>query len=302
MAGLPFALTLAAALALPAPQTADPEMAALTRRLEEIVPDAAGVVGVSLVHHESGRAASLRGSEGYLMASTYKVPIAVAVLRRVEAGAVRLSQWQTVEQGDLREGGFETLKKMWKPGLALSLGDLLELMLVESDNSATDVLFRVLGGPAAVARTLAELGVAGIEVNRTERELDADSSDPKFGHDGRDTATPEAMTRLLVRLHRRELLSEPMTALVLDGMRRCKTGDNRLRALLPPGTEVLDKTGSANGTTNDVGIVTLPDGSHLAISVFVTDSKAEAARREKVIARIGRASWDAFQPRSALAR
>ncbi len=78
-------------------------------------------------------------------------------------------------------------------------------------------------------------------------------------------------------------------------MLACETGLLRIRGMLPPGTEVADKTGTIGGSTNDVGVVTLPENAgQIAIVVFVKDSKLEVPDREKVIAQISRAAYDYF--------
>lgn len=116
-----------------------------------------------------------------------------------------------------------------------------------------------------------------------------------FNADPRDTSTPEAMARLLEKLWRGELLSQASTALLLDIMTRCQTGENRIKGFLPPGIAVAHKTGTIGGTTNDVGIITLPEeAGHIALAVFVKESEAEVAERERAIAQIARGVYDYF--------
>ena len=123
-----------------------------------------------------------------------------------------------------------------------------------------------------------------------------------FEKDPRDTATPRAMAGLLVRFSKGELLSPASTELLRDALRRCKTGDKRIRALLPPGTPVFDKTGTAARSTNDVGLVRLPDGRELAVAIFVKSSPKPPASRERTIAELARAAYDEFaSPRAASA-
>jgi beta-lactamase class A len=296
----------------------------LESRLSALAEKADGVVGVAVVDVASGRAtASLDADEKVPMASTYKVPIALAVLHRADDGALLLSEKVEIESTDLVEGGMETLLKRWKPGLTVSVKELLDLMVVESDNVATDVLLRRLGGPPAVMARLEELGIAGIDVSRTEKESAADAYGvvlPKGGvtmkafqklrrsvpaakrekareaweKDARDTATPNGMAHLLARLAKGELLKKETTELLLDAMRRCRTGAKRIRALLPKTATVYDKTGTAGRTTNDVGLVKLPDGRLLAIAVYVKSSDKPVEARERAIAEIARAAFDAF--------
>ncbi|HKC25296.1 MAG TPA: serine hydrolase, partial [Thermoanaerobaculia bacterium] len=231
------------------PEPPDP----LRARLAELAERADGVVGVAVLDLATGRSVALDGDERFPMASTYKVPIAIAVLHRVDEGALLLSERVEIASSDLVEGGMETILKKWRPGLSLTVGELIDLMVTESDNIATDVLFRRLGGPPAVAARLGELGLSGIDVSRTERQAAADAYGVKlpsapvgletfrklrravpaparkkaregWEKDPRDTATPVAMTRLLARLARGELLKKESTDLLLDALRRCKTG------------------------------------------------------------------------------
>jgi beta-lactamase class A len=103
------------------------------------------------------------------------------------------------------------------------------------------------------------------------------------------------MAALLARLFKDELLPRPATERILGAMRRCATGGRRLRAGLPGGTEVADKTGTLGSCANDAGILTLPDGTHLVVAVF-TRGGTDAARRETAIASLARAAWEAFAP------
>jgi beta-lactamase class A len=313
---------------------ADPALSRLEREIARLAKGAGGVVGVSAVHLESTRRVFLNGSERFPMASTYKVPIAVQLLTRVDKGEVRLDQMIQFQQSDLHPGSGTLADLINKPGLALSVQNLLELMMLISDNSATDVCLRLAGGPEAVTARMREIGINGIDVNRSTARLIADwvgvtqvppdsewspaifrklseavkpeerkAAAAKFDADPRDTATPEAMVTLLERIYRKDLLKTESAELLLDIMRRCRTGETRLKGMLPLGTEVAHKTGTIGGTTNDVGIITLPDDAgHVAITVFVKSSELEASARERTIAEVGRAVHDffLFQPRAAV--
>jgi beta-lactamase class A len=116
-----------------------------------------------------------------------------------------------------------------------------------------------------------------------------------FDNDIRDTSTPDGMAALLERIFRKDMLKPESADLLLDIMRRCRTGGARLRGILPEGTEIAHKTGTIGGTTNDVGIITLPDGAgHVAIAVFVKSSEKDVPARERAIAEIARAVHDFF--------
>ena len=307
---------------------ADSQLSRLEREMERVSKIAGGEVGASAIHLESGRKVSFHGDERFPMASTFKIPVAVQLLHRVDAGELKLDQMVELRASDLHPGSGTLTDLFNKPGVALSIRNLMELMLRISDNSAADVLLRLAGGPDAVTARMRELGITGINVNRATARLIADWDGVKnlppenqwspemwtklltaippgeaqkaaaaSDKDPRDTATPDAMTALLARiwLHDREVLKAESADLLLDIMRRCETGQARLRGILPEGTEVAHKTGSIGGTTNDVGIVTLPNNAgHVAIAVFVKASQNPVPARERAIAEIARTAHDFF--------
>ena len=259
------------------------------------------------------------------MASAYKVPIAVQLLTRVDAGEERLDRMIEITRSDLHPGSGTLTDLFNKPGVSLSVRNLLELMLLISDNSATDIVLRLAGGGGAVTARMRALGLDGIDVTRPTLNLIADwaglnpsaaeSWDPdqgeaifaavpeavreaaaaRFDADLRDTSTPEDMAVLLERIYRKDLLAPSSAELLLDIMRRCQTGEGRLKGLLPAGTEVAHKTGTIGGTTNDVGIVTLPaNAGHVALAVFVKSSTKDVPERERAIAEVARTVHDYF--------
>ena len=306
-------------------QTSDLSLQRLEREISRISKVAGGTVGASAIHLETGRRVSLNGGERFPMASSYKVPIAVQLLTRVDLGEIKLDEMIEIKPSDLHPGSGTLSDLFNKPGLALSVRNLLELMLLISDNSATDVVLRLAGGPGAVTARMRALGIEGINVDRptvrviaewigmelppedkwspglfatgtaTVKPEDRAAAARKFEADTRDTSTPNAMTDLLVRVYRKDLLKPGSAELLVDIMRRCRTGETRLKGILPEGTEVAHKTGTIGRTTNDVGIITLPDGAgHIAIAVFVKSSEKDVPQRERAIAEIARAAHDYF--------
>ncbi|MEW6126944.1 MAG: class A beta-lactamase [Acidobacteriota bacterium] len=303
----------------------DAALLRLERELARLSKNSGGVVGATAIHIESGRRVSLNGGDRFAMASTFKVPIAVQLLARVDKGEVKLSDIITLEAKDLHPGSGTLSELFNKPGVALSVRNLLELMLLISDNSATDIILRAAGGADAVNAKLRSIGIEGISVNRSTALLISDwlgaklppenewtpamfdklyraltpeerkAAGKRFEADPQDTATPDGMAELLVKIHRKELHKADSAELLLDIMRRCQTGQARLKGILPADTVVAHKTGTIGGTANDVGIITLPDNAgHVAIAVFIKSSEKEMAARERVIAEIARAAHDFF--------
>lgn len=286
---LPAALVLAA-LSSPVPDAAPPDPVVAAARAAETD---GMVVGVSVRHLESGRAASWRGAETFQMASVFKLPVAIAVLDAVEKGKLRLDQDVEIRESDRMEIG--PIYDTWKPGMRVTVARMVDVMLVDSDNTAADVLITLLSGPSSVEKALVAKGVTGVNVSLDEKGLGAAmKKDLDAIEHGRQNGTsPDAMAALLVRLFRGELLSRASTDRILGSMRRCATSGKRFRAGLPKGTEVFDKTGTMRISSNDVGIVTLPDGTHFVLAVFARGGR-DAAARERAIASVARAAWEAL--------
>lgn len=304
----------------------DPSLARLEKQLELVAKASDGVVGVSATHIETGRTVSLRGSERFPMASAVKIPFAVQLLTLVDEGKVSLDKMVALEPKDLHPGSGTLSELFFHPGVSLSLANYMELMLVISDNSAADVILREDGGPAPVSARMKALGLPGIRVDRNIAILISDWSGaknippenqwnremwdqlynavPNDEHmrarreqwsDPRDTATPDDMTKLLVRIWKKDLLRPESADFLLGVMERCQTGKARLKGMLPAGTVVAHKTGSLGGVADDVGVITLPDGAgHVAISVFTKGFSKPAEGSEKAVAEIARTVYDYF--------
>jgi beta-lactamase class A len=141
--------------------TTDSALQRLEREIARLAKGAGGVVGVSATHLESNRRVSLYDGERFPMASTFKVPVAVELLTRVDRGEIRLDQMIHLQSSDLHPGAGILTDLLNQPGLALSVRNLMELMLLISDNSATDVCLRLVGGPEAVTARMRALGIEG---------------------------------------------------------------------------------------------------------------------------------------------
>jgi beta-lactamase class A len=218
----------------------------------------------------------------------------MAVLHQVDENKLKLEQSVSVEQSELVPPRLHSpIRDKYPQGVKLSLKELLRYSVSESDGTACDVLLRVVGGAAVVMQYLRSIGVGGVTVETTERAM-AQNNLVQY----RNWAAPEKMIVLLKTFYSGRSLSPASRELLLQWMIETPTGPNRIKGLLPAGTVVAHKTGSSgmeNGlarATNDVGIITLPDGRHILIAIFVSDSRAGDAEREGVIARIARAGWD----------
>ncbi len=156
------------------------------------------------------------------------------------------------------------------------------------------MLLRLLGGTEAVNRRVHDFGVTDIAIATTEMVQVANDTIQY-----QNWTTPAAMSKLLAVFHSRQFLSDRSYALLVGYMTFSnRYFDKRIKQLLPTGTEVVHKTGTAatidglTRATNDVGIITLPDGSHLAVAVFISDSRDSQHDRELAIARAAKVSYE----------
>jgi beta-lactamase class A len=270
--------------------------AELQKQLDQIASGAKGRVGIAAVVLETGETVSLNPHDHLPMQSVYKLPIGMAVMKQVDAGQIKLDQKVRVTKDDfVRQGQHSPIRDQNPNGAELTVSELMAWMLLESDGTASDVVMKLAGGAEAVQAYLNELKINEMVVANTEKEIGQD-----WQTQYRNWSSPEAAVALLRSLHERSGLSESSQTLLLKLMTESNTGPKRLKGLLPAGTVVAHKTGTSGtqkgitAATNDIGIITLPNGRHLAIAVFVSDSPADESTREGVIAKVARAVWEKF--------
>lgn len=279
------------------PKMEDQELVELTGRIQKITDEAKGRVGVDAVLIETGEGVSIEGSGRFPMQSVYKFPIAMAVLKQVDDGKLKLDQKVRIEKDEyVRAGMHSPLRDKNPNGAEVTLQELIRLSVAESDGTASDVLVRLAGGAGPIQEYLTGISVGEVIVANTEKEIGQD-----WETQYRNWATPEGSTGLLRALYEKRGISEQNQVLLIKFMTESKPGAKRLKGLLPAGTPVAHKTGTSGtnkdgitAATNDIGIITMPNGKHLAIAVFVSDSPADEATREAVIAKIAKAAWDAW--------
>ncbi len=229
------------------------------------------------------------------MQSVFKFPLAITALHQVEQDTLSLDQPVRFLPSDrILPHTHSPLQDKYPQGnVDIPLRELLHLSISESDNVATDIVLRLVGGPSIVTSYINSSGVNGFHLEDGEdglaRELAAQY---------RNWFEPAAAVQLLRRISDNSPLTPEHTQTLLDWMKNSSSGLNRIKGNLPAGTIVMHKTGTSgtrNGVTfatNDIGLITLPDGRRVAIAVFVTDSAADEDTRDAVIARIAKAAYD----------
>ena len=292
----------------------------LLERIREAAEGFEGVLGVSVKHLGTGEAASLNGGELFPTASVFKVPVIVALYRQVDAGAVSLDEKVVLREED-KVPGSGILKEL-SPGLEITLRDLVTLMMIVSDNTATDLVVERVG-LENVNATLRRLGLERTRVVADCRDIlfdliglndlpDEEKTLDLFreraraavlkgswslGVENNDVTTPDEMLRLLEMIVEGEAASRESCDAILETMSRCQTGSYRIGKYLPrEKVEIAHKTGSLPGIRNDAGVVTLLDGGDRYIISCFTREAADVYAAEEAIARASKAVYDHFAP------
>jgi beta-lactamase class A len=268
----------------------------LLRQIKDIAKPAKGIVGVSILGLESSDTLNYNGNSRLVMHSVMKFPIAMTVLHLVDKGKYKLDQQLKVSKKDLLPNTHSPLRDKYPDGTEIPLGELLSYMVSQSDNNACDFLLKKIGGTRVVEDYIQSVGIKGIAVNATEAEMAAGWEVQYL-----NWCKPADVVRLLDIFYQGKALSKNSNDFLWKIMTETSTGPNRIKGMLPKDAVVAHKTGSSptndaglSPATNDVGIITLPNGKHLAIAILVCNSTADEATRELVIAKIAKAAWDYY--------
>jgi len=241
-----------------------------------------GRLGVAAIDLGSGRRLEQRGSERFPLASTFKLPLVMAVLTRVDHGTERLDRKIRFKASDII--AYSPAVSQQPHGGSLSVAALCAAAIEQSDNSAANLLLRTVGGPAGVTAYVRGLGDTVTRLDRTEPALNE-----SIPGDVRDTTSPDAMARLVARLVREPLLTPASKAHLFAWLRGSTTGAARIRAGVPAGWTVDDKTGTTNTSGNDVAILWPRSGEPIVLAVYFAEVKASDAERDAAIADVAAA-------------
>jgi beta-lactamase class A len=269
----------------------------LHARIAAISKEAKGIVGVSVLNIETHDTLNYNANAQLVMQSVMKFPLAMAVLHLVDSGVYTLNQTIHIKKRDMDGTLTSVLRQKYPKGdIDVSVSELLSDMISQSDNVACDVLLAQIGGPQQVNNYLRSIKIKGINLAASE----AEQNDPKnWQVQYTNWCKPLDMVRLLRSFYAGKALQPASRDFLYKLMTETTTGPNRIKGLLPQGTVVAHKTGSSgtndeglSPATNDVGIITLPNGHHVAIAILVCNSTADEATREGVIAKIAKAVYD----------
>ena len=230
------------------------------------------------------------------MLSVFKFHIALATLNLVDEGELKLDQKYLIKKEELLPKTHSPFRDKFPEGnVEATLDELIYYSVSLSDNNTTDILLRIIGGTETVQNFINSKNVRNFQIKYNEEMM----------HKGAqniypNNTTAKSMSTLLKKFYLGKILSKKSTAFLFETMSGTSTGANKLKEQLPAGT-LAHKTGSSGtdkkGFTiaeNDSGIVTLSNGKHYAITVFVSDSKEKPETNIKIISDISKAVWDYF--------
>lgn len=260
----------------------------LKDKITRIEDKVKGRLGVAALDTGADRRFGYREDERFPMCSTFKLIAAAAILKRVEQKQETLERRVHFSRTDLVTYSPVTEKHLDD---GMTVAELCEAAITLSDNTAGNLMLDMLGGPSGVTAFARALGDPLTRLDRTEPTLNE-----AVPGDVRDTTTPAAMAEDLRKLAFGHALAEASSAQLKTWLLANKTGDTRLRARLPAGWRVGDKTGSGErGSTNDVGILWPPDAAPIIVAAYLTETTAPTDQRNEALAAVGEAVAAAFR-------
>ncbi|MFZ4263259.1 class A beta-lactamase [Sphingobacterium sp. HJSM2_6] len=280
--------------------SAGQSLEALKHAIKEITKKYQAKVGVA-IHNDQFTDSLVNFPETpFPLQSVYKFHLGIVVLNQVDLGKLKLDEVIVIPKEKLNSDLYSPIKDQFPNGTSLTIAQLIQYSIAESDNIACDLLFDLVGGPLVAQQYFEQLGYRDLNIKYTE-EVQQAQWDLQF----ENWTTVGSCNRILhdYYLNKNQLLSPASHQFLWEVMKSTITGKNRLKGMLPKNTTVAHKTGysgknKATGiiaAVNDVGIVMLPNNRHFYISVFVTDSKEDEPTNAKIIAEIAKTAYAYFQ-------
>jgi beta-lactamase class A len=278
------ALLGAVALLVPASARAQALYAQPSLALKDLEAKSGARIGVAAVDYNSGKLVCWREGERFIMCSTFKLSLAAAILARADADQEDLNRVIHYGKADLLDVSPATARNLDN---GMRVVDLCEAVILYSDNSAANLLLSELGGPEALTSWWREIGDKVTRLDRREPALNVPDGD-------KDTTTPAAMLGNLKGILLGDAVSPASRARLMGWLAASTTGGAMLRAGVPSGWSVGDKTGRwlsndpSQGATNDIAILTPPGKKPILVTAYTMGGRGDDAARQAVVAEIGR--------------
>lgn len=273
------------------------QQSVLEQKINAIIKDKNATVGISVLGFENGFKYNKNADKKLPMQSVFKFHIAAAVLDYVDMGKLSLDQKILLNNANLHENTWSPLRDKYPKGnVEVPLSEILEYTVAKSDNNGCDILLKLIGGTKTVQRFMNSKDVRGFQIKFNEAEMHED-----WNAQYQNYSTASSATDVLKKFYDGKLLSKMSTDYLMKVMLSTSTGKNKLIEQLPENTPVARKTGASGknnvgltGAENEIAIVTLPNGKHYAIAVFVSNSTETNVVNCKMISDISKSVWDYF--------
>lgn len=269
----------------------------LDKKINSIIQDKKATVGISVLSFEDRFTYSKNADKKLPMQSVFKFHIAATILDYVDKGKLSLDQKVLLDKTNLLENTWSPLREKYpNGGVEIPLSEVLEYTVAKSDNNGCDIMLKLLGGTQTVQKFMDSKGIKGFQIKYNEAEMHK-----SWNIQYQNYSTAASATDVLKKFYDGKLLSKKSTDYLMKVMFSTSTGKNKLIAQLPENTPVARKTGASGknnegltGAENEIGIVTLPNGKHYAIAVFVSNSTETDVVNCKMISDISKSVWDYF--------
>ncbi|ROI13300.1 class A beta-lactamase, subclass A2 [Epilithonimonas hominis] len=271
-------------------------MEELRKELNQIISTKNATVGISIKGSQEKDTLSINGNMNMPMMSVFKFHIALAVLNEVDKGKLLLTQKFLIKKEDLHEDTWSPILEEFPNGnMDLTLDQLLRYTVSHSDNNGCDILLKLIGGPETVQKFINKNGIKDFTIKVNENQMRT------WENLYINTTTPIATTELLEKFYKGKVLKKSTTKYLYQIMVECSRGTTWMKAGLPAGTELAHRTG-ISGTNennlrvamNDIGIIKLPNGKYVILSVYLKNITESREDTEKIIADIAKATWNYF--------
>ncbi len=274
------------------------QVSSLKTSIKHLIKDKKATVGVSVVANDLQDTINVNADLHYPMQSVFKFPIAMAVLAEIDKGNLSLNQEVKITSKDLLPNTWSPIRDKYPNGTTMTISEIISYTISQSDNNGCDILLRLIGSTTTVEAFLQSNQLPNISVKANEADMRK-----AWSVQFQNWATPAALANLLVKFYSSSsngMLSKNSYDFLWKTMAETTTGASRLKGQLPQGTVVAHKTGSSganNGVTvatNDIGVIILPNGKPIFISVLITNSLEEEENNEKIISDIAKVIWDYY--------
>lgn len=261
------------------------EIPALTTEIEALTKANSKLdAGVFLMDLDTGNYVDLQGNKTFSAASTIKVPVLVAFFQDVDAGKVSLNDTLTLEEGDIGSGSGDL--QYQQPGTTYTALEVATKMIEISDNTATNMIIRHLGGKEVVNSRFRSWGLTASIINNPLPDIE-----------GTNTTNPQELANLMAVVNRGQLVSMKSRDRMLDIM-KMTVNDSLLPQGLDSGATIAHKTGNIGSLVADVGQVDMPSGRRYIVSVMVKRPHDDVSAQQ-LIREVSRVTYDYFNQPTA---